>query len=82
MWFLNIAMSLFGILPWQGLVYFWAFLSFSLSKFCIMFASGESFSSFTTVFLEEESNSFQISWKVNREYNNSIHLMSDPEGNS
>ena len=36
-----------------------------------MFASGKSFSSFTTVFLEEEYNSFQISWKVNKKYNNS-----------
>lgn len=69
--FLNIAMSLLEILPWQGVVYFLACLSFFLSKFCIMFASDESFSSFTTVFLEEESNSFQISWKVNRKHNNS-----------
>lgn len=36
-----------------------------------MFATSESFSSFTIVFLEEESNSFQISGKINREYNNS-----------
>lgn len=42
----------------------------------IMFATSESFSSFTIVFLEEESNSFQISGKINREYNNSaIYVM-------